>query len=221
MPTACRCVSVAEHGPYGGGIFIGAKGKLEINRYKFNSNPKEIAVELLKQVDVNEEEKKWNDAAGIWGATLHIQNWLDCIRTRQKPAADVEIGHRSISVAHLLNITRRLGARPALGPVQGAVPRRRRGQPARRSAAAQGLRIAPAGVGDYWRLRVPGEPNLSLAGAGNRGSKTGCWETRSSSSNSPISWSPLRRRPYTTTKLQYTSTATTTATTPIVSSSGV
>ena len=27
-------------------MFVGEKGKLEINRYKFNSNPKEIAVEL-------------------------------------------------------------------------------------------------------------------------------------------------------------------------------
>ncbi len=73
---------------------------------------------MLKQVDVNEEEKKWTDAPGIWGATLHIQNWLDCIRTRQKPAADVEIGHRSISIAHLLNITRRLGRRLRWDPSQ-------------------------------------------------------------------------------------------------------
>jgi hypothetical protein len=36
-------------------------------------------------------------------------NWLDCIRTRQKPVADVEIGHRSVSVCHLVNITRRIG----------------------------------------------------------------------------------------------------------------
>ena len=39
----------------------------------------------------------------------HHQNWLECIKTRQTPNADVEIGHRSISVCHLLNITRELG----------------------------------------------------------------------------------------------------------------
>jgi hypothetical protein len=40
-----------------------------------------------------------------------MQNWLDCIRTRATPAADVEIGHRSISVCHLVNIVRQAGRR--------------------------------------------------------------------------------------------------------------
>jgi hypothetical protein len=40
-----------------------------------------------------------------------MQNWIDCIRTRQLPVADVEIGHRSISVCHLANITRQVGQR--------------------------------------------------------------------------------------------------------------
>jgi hypothetical protein len=47
-----------------------------------------------------------------------MQNWIDCIRTRQKPAADVEIGHRSISVAHLANLTRRLGRRLEWDPAK-------------------------------------------------------------------------------------------------------
>jgi hypothetical protein len=37
-----------------------------------------------------------------------MQNWLDCIKSRAFPVADVEIGHRSISVCHLANITREL-----------------------------------------------------------------------------------------------------------------
>ena len=40
----------------GGAIFICEKGKLEINRNKFSSNPHEIAAELLKQVNVAEED---------------------------------------------------------------------------------------------------------------------------------------------------------------------
>jgi hypothetical protein len=31
------------------------------------------------------------------------------MRSRQRPVADVEIGHRTITIAHLMNITRRLG----------------------------------------------------------------------------------------------------------------
>jgi predicted dehydrogenase len=102
---------VLEKGPSGGGIFIGEKGKLEINRNKVTSNPPEIAVELLRQLDVSEEERKWSDQLALWQARWHLQNWLDCIRSRERPVADVEIGHRSISVSHLANITRQMGRR--------------------------------------------------------------------------------------------------------------
>ena len=34
----------------------------------------------------------------------HFGNFLDCIESREKPASDVEIGHRSTSTAHLINI---------------------------------------------------------------------------------------------------------------------
>ena len=93
-------------------------GKLEINRNKFTSNPKEIAKELLKKVDEVNEEKKWSDQTALWQARWHLQNWIDCIRTREKPVADVEIGHRSISICHLANITRWIGERLKWDPVK-------------------------------------------------------------------------------------------------------
>ena len=34
----------------------------------------------------------------------HRQNWLDCIKTRQRPICDVEIGARSVTVCHLVNL---------------------------------------------------------------------------------------------------------------------
>lgn len=97
------------HGPMGGAVFVCEKGKLEINRNKFTSNPPEIAVELQKKLDVAEEERKWSDELALWQAKWHMQNWLDCIRSRKQPVADVEIGHRSITVCHLANITRAVG----------------------------------------------------------------------------------------------------------------
>ena len=90
-------------------MFICEKGKLEINRNKFVSNPPEIAAELLKKLDAAEEERKWSDQTALWQARWHMQDWLDCIRSRKRPVADVEIGHRSISVCHLANITRLVG----------------------------------------------------------------------------------------------------------------
>jgi predicted dehydrogenase len=97
------------HGPMGGAVFICEKGKLEINRNKFTSNPPEIAEELRRHLDVAEEERKWSDNLALWQARWHMQNWLDCIRSRNQPVADVEIGHRSISVCHLANIARTVG----------------------------------------------------------------------------------------------------------------
>ena len=42
---------------------------------------------------------------------LHARNFIDCIRSRQRPVADVEIGHRSTIVPHLGNISYRVGGR--------------------------------------------------------------------------------------------------------------
>jgi predicted dehydrogenase len=94
------------HGPMGGAVFICEQGKLEINRNKFASNPPEIAQELEKTLDVVEEERKWSDATALWQARWHLQDWLDAIRSRKPPIADVEIGHRSVTVCHLANIAR-------------------------------------------------------------------------------------------------------------------
>jgi predicted dehydrogenase len=103
-----RCV---DKGPWGGGIFICEKGRLELDRNKFTSEPKEIAVDLLKKVDAAQEEKKWSDQSptALWQARWHMQNWIDCIRSRERPIADVEINHRSVTVCHLANITRFVG----------------------------------------------------------------------------------------------------------------
>lgn len=96
-------------GPMGGAIFVCEKGKLEINRNKFTSNPPEIAQELNKRLDIVEEERKWSDNLALWQAKWHLQNWIDCIRSRELPVADVEIGHRSVTVCHLANIARAAG----------------------------------------------------------------------------------------------------------------
>jgi predicted dehydrogenase len=40
---------------------------------------------------------------------LHARNFLDCIKSRQRPASDVEDGHRTTTACHLANISLRLG----------------------------------------------------------------------------------------------------------------
>ena len=96
-----------DKGPHGGGIFVGERGKIEINRNKFTTNPKDLIPSLPPQADID----KWRDEVALWQARYHMENWLDCVKSRQRPVADVEIGHRSISVCHLANIARQVGRR--------------------------------------------------------------------------------------------------------------
>jgi hypothetical protein len=48
----------------------------------------------------------------------HIKNWLDCIKSRARPNADVEIGHRAATVCHLGNIARWTGRKLRWDPLQ-------------------------------------------------------------------------------------------------------
>jgi len=74
-----------------GGIFECEKGTATIDRGKFTTDPPELAKEALKN-----RGKEYS----------HVENWLDCIETRESPNADIEIGHRSATVCHLGNIAR-------------------------------------------------------------------------------------------------------------------
>ena len=100
-----------DGGPMGGAVFIGADCKMEINRNKFTTNPPDF----LKDAPSPAVADKWEGDG--WIAKPHIENWLDCIKSRERPNADVEIGHRSISVCHLVNITRELNRKLTWDPV--------------------------------------------------------------------------------------------------------
>jgi predicted dehydrogenase len=57
----------------------------------------------------NWKQKVAAEEHGRFPDTSHKVNFLDCIRSRQKPNADVEDGHRSATMVHLANISYRLG----------------------------------------------------------------------------------------------------------------
>lgn len=97
-----------DNGSGGGGIFFGENGKLDLSRGLVRTNPPEIAEEINKQ------------AKG--GDKSHVGNWIECIKTRAKPVADVEIGHRSITVCHLGNIARWTGRKLRWDPVKETFP---------------------------------------------------------------------------------------------------
>ena len=73
-------------GPGLGAIFVGDKGKIEINRNRLASNPPELVQDAPPPDDRSE-------VASV--AQRHLKNWADCMRSREKPAAHAEIGHRA------------------------------------------------------------------------------------------------------------------------------
>ena len=51
------------------------------------------------------------EAAAEDATAEHAKNFIDCVRSRTGPAADVAIGHRSSIVPHLGNIAYRTGSK--------------------------------------------------------------------------------------------------------------
>lgn len=54
-------------------------------------------------------EPKKESGSGPEQFDLHVRNFLDCIKTRQRPVSDVEDGHRVAVTCHLANISLRTG----------------------------------------------------------------------------------------------------------------
>lgn len=89
-------VAFSEHTrPRGGALFIGDKGRIRVDRETL-----ELSNEGWRDLPLEDMEVQLHTSKD------HYRNWLDCMRDRSRPVADVEIGHRSATVCHLGNIAR-------------------------------------------------------------------------------------------------------------------
>jgi predicted dehydrogenase len=80
-------------------LAMGTKGVLSITRSKFNITPEVVKGKpLMEPVEV-----KGNNLD-----EAHMRNFLDCVKSRQRPNGDVEEGHRTAMMCHLGNIATRL-----------------------------------------------------------------------------------------------------------------
>lgn len=52
----------------------------------------------------------------------HMENWIDCVRSRKTPNAPVEIGYRSAIAAHMANIAYRKKQRVTLEEAKAVRP---------------------------------------------------------------------------------------------------
>ena len=80
----------------------GTKGTLTLLRSGFQVIPETVGKEKTPLTDAL--QVKGNDLNAA-----HARNFLDCVKSRQRPNADVEEGHRSAVMCHLGNISTRLG----------------------------------------------------------------------------------------------------------------
>jgi predicted dehydrogenase len=82
-------------------VFEGSEGRVEIENQgkNFKTEPASLAKKELRD---DELLAKSDD---------HQQNFLDCIKSGEEPAAPVEVGHRSATVCHLGNIAVRMNAK--------------------------------------------------------------------------------------------------------------
>jgi predicted dehydrogenase len=95
--TGCRYIYPngveMTHGGPGGCTFTGTEGTLRIDRGHLSADPADAIQEPLADDEVH-----------LYKSTDHHRNWIDCIRSRERPVADVEIGARSVTVCHLGNL---------------------------------------------------------------------------------------------------------------------
>jgi predicted dehydrogenase len=96
--TELRLHLDGDWGPGLGAIFVGEKGKLEINRNKLGANPKELLDDPSNPGPITKPETQY-----------HIEDWVRCIKTRERCQADIEYGLRSTTLGFLVNIVRHVG----------------------------------------------------------------------------------------------------------------
>lgn len=98
--------TIVNHGGGGGVTFHGSKGRIVVNRgkFEFHLGDKQIAAD---RADLNEVAAEYlNDRSiRLYDSSNHMGDWVDCIRSRQKPICDVEIGARTVTVCHLVNLS--------------------------------------------------------------------------------------------------------------------
>ena len=101
----------------GGATFIGDKGKITIFRGGYECDPVGL-----------DEDPLPPDALRVYESDNHMENFFNCVVSRQDPIMKVETGHSVATLCHLGNIARRLGRRLKWDPEEGDVSRRRRGE---------------------------------------------------------------------------------------------
>ncbi len=91
---------VAMHEGENGVRFEGTNGWIFVSRGRIDASDEKILTDPLPA-----------GATRLYESNDHQQNFVDCIRSRKAPICTAEIGHRSVTVCHLGNLSLRMGGR--------------------------------------------------------------------------------------------------------------
>jgi predicted dehydrogenase len=120
--------TVLTHVKGKGVSFYGTEGECHVNRGKFELImdgktvhkfwDKEIdkTTSMEREVTLTEREYLANAKIKLYNSKSHFQDFLDCIQSRQRPIADVEIGASSVTACHLMNFAYHYGANVKWNP---------------------------------------------------------------------------------------------------------
>ena len=102
----------------GNGVtFHGTEGRIYVNRGKFEFwLGTEQKADSAAKVDAIAAEYLTGNALRLYRSDDHKADWLSCIRNRKPPVADVEIGARTVTVCHLVNLAYYYGQRMKWDP---------------------------------------------------------------------------------------------------------
>ncbi|MEX0599207.1 MAG: Gfo/Idh/MocA family oxidoreductase [Rhodothermales bacterium] len=82
------------HGGRSGITFYGDEGELHVDRGTLEATPSEILDEPIGSSEIRLEDPGVN----------HQRNWIDCIKSGERPLTDAEVGHRTNTVCQLTTI---------------------------------------------------------------------------------------------------------------------
>ncbi len=89
--------------------FMGSEGTLYIDRGRYEVHPERRSKLKPSELILGDGPRGADFYSQPDGEVLHLANWIECIRSRNKPACPAEVGVSAASAAHLANRSLRSG----------------------------------------------------------------------------------------------------------------
>jgi predicted dehydrogenase len=110
--------------------FYGTEGVCHVNRgkfelimdgkmvHKFWDKETDKGTSMEREVTLTEREFLANAKVKLYNSKSHFEDFITCVRSRQRPICDVEIGARSAIACHVMNFAYRYGANAKWNPTK-------------------------------------------------------------------------------------------------------